>query len=91
MKPINKLKVIKCLEQSAKEHAVDIGTSGDISHLSENGETLSQRIKRHAYWNFAIAENIGVMDSTGKEITLSFILDDGNPSRSQRKNIFNEE
>lgn len=70
---------------------MDIGTSGDLTHDSENGDTLSDRIKRHADWNFAIGEVLNVMDYSGKDIVLSLILDDGNPSRSQRKTLFNPE
>lgn len=80
-----------CLYQSAKEHAVDIGSSGELTHESETGDSLSDRIRRHADWNFAIAENLSVMDMTGKDIVMSFIIDDGNPTKNQRKNIFNAE
>ena len=94
MKEVNEMMPFSwmpCLEQSAREHVVDLGTSGELGHLSENGESLAERISRHAQWRVAIAENISVMDKTGRDIVISFILDDGNPSRSQRGNLFNEE
>lgn len=89
--PMIPMSFMPCLEQSAREHAVDIGTSGELSHTSENGEDLEDRICRHAKWNVAIAENLSVMDKTGRDIVMGFILDDGNKSRSQRLNLFNEE
>lgn len=91
VRPMKSLLDSKCLYQSAKEHAVDIGSAGEITHESETGDTLSDRIRRHAKWNFAIAENISVVESTGKDIVIAFIIDDGNSTRDQRKNIFNLE
>ncbi len=85
------LSFMPCLEQSSREHAVDIGESGELSHTSENGDLLADRIGRHADWSVAIAENLSVMDKTGRDIVMGFILDDGNKSRSQRLNLFNPE
>lgn len=89
--PVKPLINKACLKQSAKEHAVELGLSGTLTHLSENGETLTDRINKHGVWDVAVAENISVIDRTPREIIISFILDDGNNSRCQRLNLFNEE
>lgn len=52
---------------------------------------MSVRMERYGDWNKAIAENISFSEKTGKDIVLQFIIDDGNSSRGQRKNIFNPE
>jgi hypothetical protein len=50
---------------------------------------MSERMERYGQWNRAIAENISFSEKTGKDIIIQFIIDDGNPSRGHRKNLFN--
>jgi uncharacterized protein YkwD len=52
---------------------------------------IQGQMERYGEWNKAIAENISFSEKTGKDIVLQFIIDDGNSSRGQRKNIFNSE
>lgn len=90
-RPLPALKHSASLQQAAREHAADVGTAGDLRHESENGDSLDDRISRHAVWQYAVAENLNVLDTTGKDVVLSFVLDDGNASRNQRQNLFNPE
>jgi len=62
-----------------------------VSHTGSDQSSMSQRMERYGEWNKAIAENISFSEKTGKDIVLQFIIDDGNSSRGQRKNIFNAE
>lgn len=50
---------------------------------------MADRIERYGSWHRAISENISFSEVTGKNIVLQFLVDDGNESRSHRRNIFN--
>jgi len=83
------LRISKGLTQAARDHCYDIGPSGGASHTGTDGSSMADRIQKYGRWNRAISENISFTETSGKNIVLQFIIDDGNESRSHRKNIFN--
>lgn len=89
--PVAPLRLSKGLTQASRDHAYDVGPKGEVSHTGSDESSMSQRMERYGEWNKAIAENISFSEKTGKDIVLQFIIDDGNSSRGQRKNIFNPE
>ena len=91
MPPLAQFKISKGLTLAARDHCYDIGPSGGASHTGSDGSTMAQRIEKYGTWHRAISENISFSEMTGRNIVLQFIIDDGNVSRSHRRNIFNPE
>ena len=89
--PLSAFKISKGLTIAARDHCFDIGPIGGASHMGTDGSTMAERIEKYGAWHRAISENISFSEVTGKNIVLQFIIDDGNQSRSHRKNIFNPE
>ena len=52
---------------------------------------MCNRIEKYGEWEVSIAENITFDDKDAKEIVFNMIIDDGNPSRGHRKNLFNKD
>ena len=50
---------------------------------------MCNRIEKYGTWDTSIAENITFDDDDPVEIVLNMLIDDGNPSRGHRLNIFN--
>ena len=88
---LEELTMSRGLRQAARDHAYDIGPKNEVSHIGTDHSTMCDRIERYGVWNNAVAENISLSEITGKDIILQFIIDDGNPKRSHRKNIFSQE
>lgn len=84
-------KLSKGLTLAARDHCYDIGPSGGASHLGTDGSSMADRIEKYGIWHRAISENISFNEITGRNIVLQLIIDDGNETRSHRKNIFNPE
>ena len=89
--PLPPLKASKGLTQAARDHCYDIGPQGGASHVGTDGSTMTDRIEKYGRWHRAISENISFSETLGRSIVLQFLVDDGNESRSHRKNIFNPE
>jgi uncharacterized protein YkwD len=91
LKPRCELQAIPELQRAAELLATDLGKSGETSHQASDGSNVKTRVERFGKWIGAVAENLSVADCTGKSVVTSMIIDDGNTSRSQRKNLFHEE
>ena len=88
-KPLAALVLNENLSRAAQDHANDIGPKGLCDHDGTLGMTLSDRIEKYLKWDKTIAENLDFGGKTGEDIIVSLIVDDGNPDRGHRKNIFN--
>ena len=86
--PLSPLSLSAGLKICAGEHAEDLGKSGRVGHSGSNGSGLQQRVETVGNWRKSIAENISVYDFSAINVIASFIVDDGNPTRSQRRNLF---
>lgn len=89
--PIAPLKMSPGLTQACRDHCYDIGPTGGASHVGSDGSTMANRIEKYGKWYRAISENISFSETHGRSIVLQLIIDDGNESRTHRKNIFNPE
>lgn len=87
--PVSILKASHGLHLAAKDHALDIGSTGRTSHEGGDGSRMSERIDRYGNWDHSIAENITFDDTQASDIVLGMIVDDGNQNRGHRKNILN--
>ncbi|CAD7927581.1 unnamed protein product [Amoebophrya sp. A120] len=79
------------LSKAARQHAADIGRRGTQGHRSvrrpEDGRrtSASERIDQYDAWIGAFAECISYAESTGEAIIKQLLIDDGVPSRGNRK------
>jgi uncharacterized protein YkwD len=87
--PVPLLRVSKGLCSAAKAHAEDQGPKGLVSHEGSDNSTPDERMNRFGKWGKAFGENIEYGNFTAPGIVMQLIINDGVPSRSHRKNIFN--
>lgn len=90
-KPVNQFEESVGLHLAAKDHVLDIGKNGLVSHEGTDKTRMTHRIERYGEWSISIAENIGFDDADAEDIVFGMIIDDGNKSRGHRRNIFNNE
>ena len=62
---------------------------GGIGHISRNGSTPLNRIKRYGEWDICSAEDITYGSFEARQIVIALLIDDGVPDRGHRKNILN--
>lgn len=74
--------------KSAMDHVLDIGPKGELSYESSDGTEPEERIAKYGNYVDSVGENIdfGPNDSLG--VIISMAMDDGEPDRPHRKNIF---
>lgn len=87
------LKPEKGLYLAARDHAYDLAKTGNTGHDGSDGSMPADRIRRYCERGkgmSAAAENISYGKTTGRDIVLQFIIDDGVSSRGHRKNIMND-
>jgi uncharacterized protein YkwD len=91
LSPTAPLQEAKGLYHAARDHAVDLGGSGKTSHVGSNNSRMNERIERYGDWDHSLAENIAFDDANARDIVIGMLIDDGNKSRGQRRNMLNPE
>lgn len=90
------------LDEAARELGEYLGRKGEYGHVMGKGDFskgegwnqkgekggLKERVGRYGTWSKVLAENIGLAEATGKGAVLAWLVDDGNDSKNQRKNLF---
>ena len=79
------------MDHACKDHVLDIGPKGIISHSGSDGSTPFQRLDRYGQWNYTAGENLEFGNNKGRDIIIALIVDDGVPDRGHRANIFKED
>jgi hypothetical protein len=80
------------LSLAAKDHANDQSKTGKTGHDGSDKSTFSERIKRYGNIEEGLCgENISYGPSTGREIVIQLLVDDGVKSRGHRKNIMKKD
>jgi len=87
--PVPLLSPSKGMSLGARDHVKDQGSSGSSEHKGRDGSQPWDRVNRYGTWQKTIGENISLGHDKSEPIVMSFIVDDGVPSRGHRKNIFN--
>lgn len=91
-KPIETLIYDERLSSACKDHVLDIGSKGIVSHESSDGKGgVTERIEQYCEWEVCCAENLDFGTRTGKDVILSLLIDDGVKDRGHRANLFKQD
>ena len=77
------------LSLGAKDHTIDQGKTGKTGHDGSDRSTPFTRIQRYGSGYSYAGENIEYGSTTGRDIVVRLLVDDGVPSRGHRTNIMN--
>ena len=87
-KPLPEFEWKDNIARACRDHAQDIGPKGLFSHTGSDGSNLGSRLNRYGKPEGQIAENLTFGAFEANEIIMNLLVDDGNPNRSHRMNIF---
>jgi uncharacterized protein YkwD len=76
------------MSRAAADHCAD-QAGGGFGHAGTDRSNPMNRISRYGKWSGGWAENISYGKSSARDVVLALIIDDGQPARKHRKNIFN--
>lgn len=76
------------LALSAMEHVLDIGPKGLLSYQSSDGTEPEERISKYGNYVESLGENIDFGPNDAMGVLVSLTLDDGEPERPHRENLF---
>ena len=88
VQPLPALTFSSGISRAAADHCAD-QSSGRMGHDGSDRSTPGSRISRYGEWGGGWAENIAYAKTNARDIVLALIIDDGQPARKHRKNIFN--
>lgn len=89
--PVEPLEWSQSLTLAAQMHADDIGPSGLMTHIGQDGSEPCDRIERFGQWSGHLGENIDYANADPEDIIVSLLIDDGVLARGQRLNIMKKE
>jgi uncharacterized protein YkwD len=90
-KPLPALLTSPGLSQAALAHVKDQSGSGATGHRSGNSNMIEDRVKPFGRWQGAIGENISYGNESARERLLTWLIDDGFPSRGHRRRLLGSE
>jgi uncharacterized protein YkwD len=77
------------LSQAARDLVADQSRTGNLGHTGTDGSTPGTRIARYGTWGVSYSENVDYGSvSSGREVIIDLLVDDGVPGRGHRTNIF---
>ena len=88
LKPIAPLVHAPGLSRAAREHVRDQGRRGATGHTGSDGSSAADRVSRYGRWDVSLGENIAYGPSSGRDVVIGLIVDDGVPDRGHRLTIF---
>lgn len=77
--------------KASQSHADDIGQTNGMSHIGSDGKDNYQRLSEYIDWETFLAECIDFGGTTGKEVIIALLVDDGVPEKDHRLSIFSKE
>ncbi len=88
LEPIAPLAHAPGLSRAARDHVRDQGRRGATGHKGSDGSSAADRVSRHGRWDVSLGENIAYGPTTGRDVVIGLIVDDGVPDRGHRLTIF---
>lgn len=86
--PVQALAFSPGMCKGAADHCAD-QANGGFSHSGRDGSNPALRMNRYGNWGAGWGENIAYGKKSARDVVLALIIDDGQPARKHRKNIFN--
>ncbi|MCK4805995.1 MAG: CAP domain-containing protein [Candidatus Aegiribacteria sp.] len=77
------------ISMAALDHALDLSLTGETGHIGSDQSEFSARIERYGQWFTSIGEVISYGPTTGREIVIGLLIDDGVSDRGHRTNVLN--
>jgi uncharacterized protein YkwD len=87
--PAPKLRLSIGMSRGARDLVEVQESTGSVGHGSTEGSRPHERIGLYGNWEKMVGENIAYGQAQARDVILSFIVDDGVPSRSHRQNLMN--
>eukprot|EP00294_Goniomonas_avonlea_P003956 CAMPEP_0114540980 /NCGR_PEP_ID=MMETSP0114-20121206/1061_1 /TAXON_ID=31324 /ORGANISM="Goniomonas sp, Strain m" /LENGTH=268 /DNA_ID=CAMNT_0001725187 /DNA_START=20 /DNA_END=826 /DNA_ORIENTATION=+ len=87
--PVGKLEFCPGMHKAATELTTDMGTSGGTGHDSADGSDTMARLEKYGEVEDALGELCSYGFSNARMGVMQLLLDDGDPSRNNRTNLFN--
>jgi uncharacterized protein YkwD len=76
------------MSRAAADHCAD-QAAGGFGHAGRDSSHADKRIARYGTFGGCWGENISYGKATARDVVLALIIDDGQPARKHRHNIFN--
>jgi Cysteine-rich secretory protein family len=89
-RPLPPLDRGELLVLAAQDHVADQGPSGTRGHVSPDGATPAERVRRHGGGTL-VGEGISYGYADAEQVVRQLVIDDGVPDRSHRLLLFNQE
>lgn len=86
--PLPPLNVSAGMSHAAQDHCAE-QSGGAFGHVGSGGSHACDRMNRYGAWHGGWAENVAYGKADAQDVVLALIIDDGQPARKHRKNIFN--
>ena len=86
-KPLGPLNPSRGLSLAAMSHVKDQSGSGNTGHQGSNRMMIEDRVKPFGNWQGNIGENITYGNDSARERLLTWLIDDGFPSRGHRNRV----
>jgi uncharacterized protein YkwD len=85
--PQGPLSTAQGLSLAALTHCKDQGVTGNTGHKGSDSAFIEQRVKPFGTWQGGIGENISYGNDSARERLLTWLIDDGFPSRGHRTRL----
>lgn len=90
-KPAGSLNPSRGLSLAALAHVNDQSMTGNTGHQSKNRMMIEDRVKPFGDWQGGIGENITYGNDSARERLLTWLIDDGFPSRGHRNRLLSSD
>jgi uncharacterized protein YkwD len=85
--PVAGFSTSRGLSLAALAHCKDQGGTGGTGHRGADSTFIEQRVKPFGSWQGGIGENIAYGNDSARERLLTWLIDDGFPSRGHRRRL----
>jgi uncharacterized protein YkwD len=90
-KPLPPLRLSQGLYLAAQSHVKDQSSSGGVGHKGSDSTFIEERAKPYGTWQGGIGENITYGNDSARERILTWLIDDGFPSRGHRRRLLSND